>query len=96
MENQNSNSLPIPLGVGWLVNILGWILFVSTFNHALEIVTGLLCIGCVYVGYKHKEDNTPDVLGFNRLSASNLIYASAFEAIWMFAWGLGFFGDFNF
>ena len=93
---ENKNSFPIPLWLGWLINIIGWVLFVSTFNHTLEIVTGLLCIGCIYVGYKHKQIGTSPFLGMSSLSAGNLIYASAFEAIWMFAWGFGFFGDFNF
>ena len=97
MENSTSeNEFPIPLWAGWVVNIVGWVLFVATMNHALEITTGLLCIGCVYVAYKHKQAGTSPFLGMDRLSANNLLYASAFEAVWMFAWGLGFFGDFNF
>jgi hypothetical protein len=97
MENSTSeNGVPIPLWAGWVVNIVGWVLFVATMNHALEITTGLLCIGCVYVAYKHKQAGTSPFLGMDRLSANNLLYASAFEAVWMFAWGLGFFGDFNF
>jgi heme/copper-type cytochrome/quinol oxidase subunit 3 len=94
MENQSQNSFPIPLVAGWAVNIVGWILFVSTSNHTLEIITGLLCIGCVYVGYKHKELNTEPAFGNERLSPANLIYASAFEAVWMLLWGFGIFGDF--
>ena len=94
MENQSANSFPVPLWVGWTINIVGWVLFVSTSNHTLEIITGLLCVGCAYVGYKHKELSSEPTLGMNRLSPSNLIYASAFEAVWMFAWGFGFFGDF--
>ena len=92
MENQSQNSFPIPLVAGWAVNIVGWILFVSTTNHTLEIITGLLCIGYVYVGYKHKELNTEPAFGNERLSAANLIYASAFEAVWMLLWGFGLFG----
>jgi hypothetical protein len=81
--------LKIPLGAGWVVNIVGWVLFVSTMNPALEIITALLCIGCVYFAYKHKQAGTPPFFGMSSLSAGNLIYASAFEAIWMLAWGLG-------
>jgi hypothetical protein len=88
-KSLNSNPIAIPLWAGWLVNIIGWVLFISTFNHVLEILTGILCIGCVFIGYKHKQNNTPAFLGL--FSAGNLIWASAFEAIWMFAWGLGFF-----
>ena len=90
------NTFAIPLWLGWLVNIIGWVLFVSTFNHALEIITGILCVGCVYVGYKHKQTETPPVLGVGSLSPQNLIIFSSIEAIWMFAWGFGLFGDFNF
>ena len=95
MENSpNTGTFPIPLWVGWAINIIGWVLFVSTFNHVLEIVTAILCIGCVYVAYKHKQSNTPAVMNIERLSPSNLIYASAFEAVWMLSWGLGIWGDF--
>jgi hypothetical protein len=97
MENTtNEKKFPIPLWAGWVVNIVGWVLFVSTTNHALEIITAILCIGCVYVAYKHKQAGTPPFLEIENLSANNLIYSSAFEAIWMLAWGLGFFGSFNF
>lgn len=96
MENQSANSFLVPLGLGWVINLIGWVLFVSTFNHALEIFTGIICVGCVYVGYRHNQINTKPFLGISSLSPSNLIYASAVEAIWMFAWGFGFFGDFNF
>ena len=97
MENStNEKGLPIPLWAGWVVNIVGWVLFLYTFNHALEITTALLCVGCVYVAYKHKQAGTAPFLGMERLSANSLIYSSAFEAIWMLAWGLGFFGDYNF
>tara|TARA_B110000908_G_scaffold167621_1_gene220896 strand:- start:1774 stop:2055 length:282 start_codon:yes stop_codon:yes gene_type:complete len=93
MENSTSeNGFPIPLWAGWGVNILGWVLFISTMNHALEIITALLCIGCVYVAFKHKQAGTPPSLGMERLTANNLMYSSAFEAIWMLSWGLGFFG----
>ena len=87
----NEKVFPIPLGAGWVVNIVGWVLFVSTWNHALEIITALLAIGCAYVGYKHKQAGTSPFLDKERLSANNLIYASAFEAVWMFAWGFGIF-----
>ena len=81
----------VPLWAGWVINGLGWVLFVTTFNHALEIVTGILCLGCVYLGYKHDQLKTPAPLGRDNLSAKNLIYVSAFEAAWMFAWGFGIF-----
>lgn len=93
-KTTNEKGFPIPLWAGWVVNIVGWVLFVSTMNHALEIITAVLCIVCVYVAYKHKQAGTPPFLGMERLSANNLIYSSAFEAIWMLAWGLGFFGNF--
>lgn len=95
MENQNSTSFPIPLWVGWVVNLAGWVLFVSTFEQAIELVAGLLCLGCVFIGYKHKQMKSPAFLDMDTLSPGNLIYSSAFEAIWMFSWGLGLFGDFD-
>ena len=91
-ENVNiSLNFNVPLWAGWVINGLGWVLFMATFNHAIEIFTGLLCIGCVYLGYKHNQLKTPPFLGWDNLSAKNLIYSSAFEALWMFAWGFGFF-----
>jgi hypothetical protein len=36
--------------------------------------------------------NTEPAFGNERLSAANLIYASAFEAVWMLLWGFGLFG----
>lgn len=95
-SNKAESSFPIPILVGWIVNAVAWILFLATFNHAIEIVMGLLCVGCVFVGFKHKKLNTPPSLGMNSLSANNLIYTSVVDAVWMFAWGLGLFGDFNF
>ncbi len=95
-SNKAESRFPIPLVVGWVVNVVAWILFVATFNHAIEISMGLLCAGCVFVGYKHKQINTPAFLGLHFLSANNLIYSSAFEAVWMFAWGFGLFGNFHF
>lgn len=97
MENStNENGFLIPLWAGWAVNIVGWVMFMFTTNHELEITTAILCIGCVFIAYKHKQAGTPPFLDMERLSAHNLIYSSALEAIWMFVWGLGLFGDFNF
>jgi hypothetical protein len=90
------NIRKMPLGVAWIVNFIGWVLFLSTFNHAIEIATGIVCLICVYVGYIHYKSKTSPFLGLNSLSSGNLIWSSAIEAIWMFAWGFGFFGDFNF
>lgn len=90
MENStNEKGFPIPLWAGWLVNIVGWVMFVSTMDHTLEIITALLCIGCVYVAYKHKQAGTSPVLGRENLSANNLMYSSAFEALFMLIFGLG-------
>ena len=65
--------------LGWLINIVAWVLFVGTGNHVIEIIMGLACIYAAYIGYSHK--------------VNNLIYSSAFDAVWMFAWGFGFFGS---
>ncbi len=90
MEN-TSKEFPVPLWVGWAVNVLGWLLFVATFNHAIELITGILCAGCVYVGYVHKNNGSEPALGMDYLTAERLIYASGVEAIWMFAWAFGIF-----
>ena len=88
---KNENSFPIPLSVGWGINIAGWVLFATTMNTAIELITAILCIGCVYVGYKHKDTETPPAFGNENLTAQNLIYASAFEAVWMLTWATGLF-----
>lgn len=83
MENQSSQTnetfvYKVPVYVGWIINVLAWVIFVATSNHFLEIVMAFACVFAIYVGYKHKN---------NRLMTS-----SAFDAVWMFAWGLGLFG----
>ena len=47
-DSTNQNSFPIPLAVGWGVNIIGWVLFATTMNTAIELITAILCMGCVY------------------------------------------------
>ena len=66
----------IPIWVGWGINILAWVIFVGTMNHPLEIVMGLACCFAAFVGFKH----------WNK----SLLFASIFDAIWMFTWGFGF------
>jgi len=88
MEDQKS--FAIPLSVGWILNIVGWVVFISTMDHTLEFITALVCMGCVYVGYKHKQIGTAPFM-IDRMSAGNLIYASAFEAVWMLCWALEIF-----
>jgi len=90
-DSTNQNSFPIPLSVGWGINIVGWVLFATTFDHTIELITAVLCIGCVYVGYKHKDTDTAPAFGNENLTAQNLIYASAFEAVWMLTWAFGVF-----
>tara|TARA_B100001971_G_scaffold154892_1_gene144292 strand:- start:568 stop:834 length:267 start_codon:yes stop_codon:yes gene_type:complete len=65
--------------LGWLINIVAWVLFLATGNHVIEIIMGLACVYAAYIGYSHK--------------VNNLIYSSAFDAVWMFAWGFGLFGS---
>lgn len=91
-NSTNDKILQVPLWAGWMVNILGWILFISTSNHFLEIITALLCVGCVYLAYLHKQAGTGPIFNSSYLSANNLIYTSAFEAIWMFLFGFGIIG----
>lgn len=64
---------------GWIINVVAWVIFVATENHALEIVMGVLCLYAAYVGYSNKNNN--------------LIYSSVFDAVWMFSWGLGIAGE---
>jgi len=74
-----SNS-PIPLKVAWAINIIGWVVFIMTMNHAIEVVTGVACLFTAYCGHAGKDDR--------------LRNASLFEAAWMFAWAFGLFGSF--
>jgi len=64
---------------GWIINALAWVIFVTTGNHALEIIMGLLCGYAAYIGYSNNH--------------KNLTYSSVFDAIWMFAWGFGIAGE---
>ncbi|MDQ3193143.1 MAG: hypothetical protein M3Q58_16285 [Bacteroidota bacterium] len=96
MENSTTKeSFAIPIWIGWLINALAWVLFIATFNHIIEIFMGIMCALCTYTAYKHNVINTEPPLGIESLSAKNLIYTSAFNTLWMFAWGLGLFGSFN-
>ena len=90
MENiKNENSFPVPLWIGWLINIIGWIAFVATMNSVIEFITAALSIGCVFIGFKHKQAGTAPSFDIERLSPINLIYAAAFQAIWMLTWATG-------
>tara|TARA_B110000285_G_C14880607_1_gene493698 strand:- start:286 stop:723 length:438 start_codon:yes stop_codon:yes gene_type:complete len=88
----SSNKFPIPLLAGWIINAAAWVLFAATFNPGIELIMGVLCAGCVFIGYKHKQLNTPpsDIpfidIDNGYLTPQNLMYTSAFEALWMFAW----------
>ncbi|GMV53335.1 MAG: hypothetical protein D8M52_07080 [Chlorobi bacterium] len=88
MENQKEATFPIPLAVGWAINIAAWMLFLVTSNHLIELVMALVCVGCVYVGYKHKQIGTEPFIGF--LSSTYLIFISFLDAVWMLMWGLSF------
>ncbi|MEM4261100.1 MAG: hypothetical protein QXG00_07700 [Candidatus Woesearchaeota archaeon] len=69
----------LPLWSGWLINALAWVIFLGTSSHLLEIITGIFCLLAFYIGI-NKKHNT-------------LAYFSLFDAVWMFAWGFGFFGS---
>ena len=90
----NEGSFPIPIWVGWGINILAWVLFVATFNHIIEIFMGLACSFSIYIGYRHRQMGSSPYLDMARLSANNLIYTSIVDAVWMFSWGLGIWGSF--
>ena len=77
--NTMTNDGKIPVWVGILINAIAWLLFISTWNHAIEILMSLACVYAFFIGYKHK----------NRW----LMYSSGFDAVWMLAWGIGAFGS---
>lgn len=95
-NHENVGSFPVPFWAGWGINALAWILFITTFNYTIEIIMGLACCASLFIAYKHKQIGTPPLLNNEKLSPLNLIYTSAFNAVWMFAWGLGFFDSYRF
>jgi hypothetical protein len=64
---------------GWIINVLAWIIFIATGEHALEIIMGILCLYAAYIGYSNQN--------------KKLLSSSVFDAVWMFLWGFGIMGD---
>ena len=89
---KNEKSFPVPLWIGWLINIIGWIAFVATMNSAIEFITAAFSLGCVFIGFKHQQAGTAPSFDIDRLSPNTLIYASAIQAIWMLTWATGIVG----
>jgi len=87
-HSYGENTFPIPLWAGWLINTLAWILFLLTHNNGVEIAMAIICIGCVYVGYRHYKMKSEPPLELPLLKPNYLIYFSIFDAIWMLYWGL--------
>lgn len=73
METTVKKSFFIPLWVGWLINILSWILFLSSNKDEMEYLAGGMCLIAAFIGIKHKN--------------YKLIITSILEAIWMFSFG---------
>ena len=80
MDNFLEYLKKLPLWLGWIINALAWVIFVITGSHFLEILMGIACCIAFYIGLNKKNNN--------------LMAASAFDAVWMFAWGFGFFGSY--
>jgi hypothetical protein len=73
MENTSKKVFIIPLWVGWLINILSWILFLSSNKDEIEYLAGGLCLIAMFIGIKHKN--------------YKLIITSILESLWMFSFG---------
>jgi hypothetical protein len=73
MDSSTTKKFFIPLWVGWLINILSWVLFLATDENEIEILAGVLCLLAIFIGVKHKN--------------SRLIITSILEALWMFSFG---------
>lgn len=69
----------VPIWVAWGINILAWVFFVSTGNHAIEFIMGLACAFAFYLAFLH--------------SNTKLMVICAFDVVWMWAWAFGLFGD---
>lgn len=67
---------PVPLWMGWIVNILAWVFFVITRNHILEFTMGVACIYVGLVAFTKRDSS----------GAKKLMTASFADAIWMFYW----------
>ena len=80
-NNISETSFGAPLWLGWVINIVAWISFLVVWNHPFELMMGLACCLSFYIAYQHKS--------------SFLMYISGFDAVWMFLWGLGLFGDYG-
>ena len=72
----------VPFYTCWIVNASAWVIFVVTFNSILEFLMGIACIYAFLIAKKHKE--------------TRWMYISIVDAVWMFAWAFGLFGNFRF
>ena len=78
-QNAEEPWLNLQLALGWVINIVSWILFVATGSHIIEFMTAVANLGAAYLGLRNRS--------------SWLVLISVGDAAWMFAWSLGVFGD---
>ena len=61
--------------LGWLINLIVLLFYISISINTFEILLGLACVFAVYIGYRHKS--------------KILLFVSSIEAVWFFSYGLG-------
>ncbi len=76
-----SKGMPIPLLVGWIVNVLAYIIFFSVNSIFVAILMMILVAGCIYVANEHVKLGTGPALNQPRLSAKNLRLVSILDVI---------------
>ena len=70
----------ILIGIGIVINVVAWGIFVNTGEHEIEFFMGLACIIPIVIGIITK---------FHYLTI-----VSVGDALWMLGWGTGFFSEF--
>lgn len=92
-ETTTKKTFFIPMWMGWFVNLIAWGIYLLPFQFAflsmespiIPIIIGVLCLLTTYVAYRHKQIDTKPLFGIEYLNPNTLIYASAFDALWMFS-----------
>ena len=79
-NEENNASIGVPLWVGWIINVIAWVSFLVFWNHPFELMMGVACCISFLIAYQQRS--------------SFLMYVSGFDAVWMFLWGLGLFGNY--
>ncbi|MFM6956956.1 MAG: hypothetical protein ACKOAK_00905 [Ignavibacteria bacterium] len=70
---EENTTFPVPLWAAWVINIVSWIIFVTTDIHVLEIIMGVACLVAAFIAFKH--------------NGWYLLFVSILDAVWMFSWG---------